>query len=329
MSSNCIKIISNIPKLSLKELLSAEISAELELLGPLIQVTHHDHIDLSEFVALIRRLPIITFTSGFESGLSSPELDAAVDMVVSPDWLPLIESRVNKNPKASIVLAQLLRATENMNLFDAISLESIAYSALQSGEEFADWITKKSKSDEKCNGEVIVVEDLHHTKVILNRPSSANAINVYMRTQLVSVMQTLAYRSDEIELIGYGENFCAGGDLNEFGLVTSPLIGHMLRMKQNLPASFVAVANRLTAHVQGACIGAGLELSSFAKQVIAKPCTKWRLPEVSMGLLPGCGGTVSISRRIGRQNTLLFAISDKTIDVSQALNWGLIDKVTN
>ena len=52
--------------------------------------------------------------------------------------------------------------------------------------------------------------------------------------------------------------------------------------------------------VHGACVGAGVELAAFADRVIARPSTRFRLPEVGMGLIPGAGGAVSIPRRIGR-----------------------------
>jgi enoyl-CoA hydratase/carnithine racemase len=71
-----------------------------------------------------------------------------------------------------------------------------------------------------------------------------------------------------------------------------------------------------------------MEIASFARQIVADPNTSWRLPEVSMGLLPGCGGTVSIPRRIGRQRTLLLALTGMTIDAEVALEWGLIDEVS-
>ena len=65
--------------------------------------------------------------------------------------------------------------------------------------------------------------------------------------------------------------------------------------------------------------------TEFTTRVDAKPGTYFWLPEVSMGLIPGAGGTVSLPRRIGRQRTNYFALSQRRIDAETALRWGLID----
>jgi enoyl-CoA hydratase/carnithine racemase len=51
------------------------------------------------------------------------------------------------------------------------------------------------------------------------------------------------------------------------------------------------------------------------------------LPELSIGLLPGAGGTVSVTRRIGRWRTAYLVLSGRTIDAATALRWGLVDEV--
>ena len=82
-------------------------------------------------------------------------------------------------------------------------------------------------------------------------------------------------------------------------------------------------------HLHGACIGAGIELPAFAARLTAKPDTTFRLPEVSMGLIPGAGGCVSIPRRIGRQRTARMAILGEPVNAEQALAWGLIDAIVD
>ena len=59
----------------------------------------------------------------------------------------------------------------------------------------------------------------------------------------------------------------------------------------------------------------------------AAPGTVIALPEVSLGLVPGAGGTVSIPRRIGRHRTAALALSGATIDAATALAWGLVDEI--
>ena len=84
---------------------------------------------------------------------------------------------------------------------------------------------------------------------------------------------------------------------------------------------------RATAVVHGACIGAGTELAAFSARVEAAPDARFCLPEVAMGLVPGAGGTVSVTRRVGRQRAALLALTGGTIDAHTALQWGLIDTV--
>jgi len=80
--------------------------------------------------------------------------------------------------------------------------------------------------------------------------------------------------------------------------------------------------------VKGACIGAGIELPAFAGRIEAAADAIFQLPEVSMGLVPGAGGTVSLPRRIGCHRSAWLALTGQAIDASTALSWGLIDEVT-
>ena len=84
-----------------------------------------------------------------------------------------------------------------------------------------------------------------------------------------------------------------------------------------------------TFYLHGACIGAGIELPAFAERIIATPDTVFRLPEVEMGLIPGAGGCVSITKRIGNQRTNWLAISGTELSAEQALAWGLIDAIAD
>jgi enoyl-CoA hydratase/carnithine racemase len=79
--------------------------------------------------------------------------------------------------------------------------------------------------------------------------------------------------------------------------------------------------------VHGACVGAGVELPAFAARVVAREDARFWLPELSMGLVPGAGGTVSLPRRIGRQRTAWLALSGAQLDASTALRWGLVDEI--
>jgi len=61
--------------------------------------------------------------------------------------------------------------------------------------------------------------------------------------------------------------------------------------------------------------------------VVAAPDTRIALPEVALGLIPGAGGTVSVTRRVGRQRAAALALSGREIDARTALSWGLVDRI--
>ena len=130
-----------------------------------------------------------------------------------------------------------------------------------------------------------------------------------------------------VVITGAGPSFCSGGDLDEFGTLPDPATAHAIRSTRNPARLVAACADRLRFEVHGACVGAGVELPAFASHVVATPDAYFQLPEVSMGLVPGAGGTVSIPRRIGRQRTAYMALSGQRIDVEVALRWGLVDEV--
>jgi enoyl-CoA hydratase/carnithine racemase len=85
--------------------------------------------------------------------------------------------------------------------------------------------------------------------------------------------------------------------------------------------------DRVVCEVHGACIGAGIELPAFAGRIVAAPDSHFVLPEVGMGLVPGAGGTVSITKRIGRLRTAAMALSGQRVDAPTALAWGLVDAI--
>ncbi len=89
-----------------------------------------------------------------------------------------------------------------------------------------------------------------------------------------------------------------------------------------------ALRTRVEVHVHGACIGAGIELPAFAGRITSTPETFFQLPEVSMGLVPGAGGTASILPRIGRHRLAYMALTGARIDAETALDWGLVDQLS-
>lgn len=237
---------------------------------------------------------------------------------------------VTARPLASTALALLLQQTGMLPVWEALVAESTTYSTLLAGPEFGAWLAAAPRIPLPPHDDepVIVQRAGDVLRLTLYRPARRNAYGHRVRDALVSALQIA--RADPavtVELDGRGPAFCSGGDLAEFGTAPDPATAHLIRMRHSAGALLHELASRTTVRVHGACIGAGVELPAFAGRVIAAPDTLLGLPEVGMGLVPGAGGTVSITRRIGRWRTAWLALTGERIGAEQALRWGLVDEI--
>jgi enoyl-CoA hydratase/carnithine racemase len=235
-------------------------------------------------------------------------------------------------PDAAVALVKLLRVGESAGAADAVIAESWVYSLLQSGPRYARWLESRSSRTPKArpDSSVVDVERVGDCLTItLNRPEVHNAYGTRMRDELVEAFRFAALDKSltSVVLCGKGPSFCSGGDLDEFGTAPSPVEAHAVRMSRNAGVALAAIADRVEVHVHGNCVGAGVELPAFASRVVAHSQTTFLLPEVSMGLVPGAGGTSSIPRRIGRHRAAFFGLCRTTIDAETALTWHLIDEI--
>lgn len=269
-------------------------------------------------------LPVVVVGIGAPVGAC----DVAVDSSGAAD--ALVE-RVRANPHAATVLVQLLRMQAALSPLDGLAAESLAYATLQGGAEFASWLaargTRVRRPDHSPRVRVEHVADGTTAVVTLDRPRLFNLYDARMRDELVDAMRALVLDDAvaRIELRGAGRAFCAGGDLAEFGTTRDTALAHLIRSSANVAPLLLAAAPKLHAFVHGAAVGAGCELAAFASRVVATPAATFALPEVSMGLVPGAGGTVSVAARIGRHRTAWMALTGATVDAATAHAWGLVD----
>ena len=234
-------------------------------------------------------------------------------------------------PGASHALTQVLYLLTGTAPREGLLIESYAYSTLLAGPEFGAWLTARSRRPAKpAPEELVTVErDGDVLRIELSHPQRRNAYSARLRDQLHDALRIakLDPTVARIVLTGAGPCFSAGGDLDEFGTVADPVVAHLIRSTAGVPGTLEDVRDRLEISVQGTVIGAGAELAAFGSRLVAAPGTTFRLPEVAMGLIPGAGGTVSVSRRIGRWRTAWFALTGAEIDVERARVWGLVDEV--
>jgi enoyl-CoA hydratase/carnithine racemase len=243
--------------------------------------------------------------------------------------LDAVLNGISASPLASAALVLLLRGGERRDIDAGLIAESTTYSMLQAGPEFQSWRARTPvRADRSEPGEPLrLVRDGDAVSIVLQRPHVHNAVNQSMRDALARAFD-VARLDDSIasvHLHGDGPSFCSGGDLNEFGSFPDPATAHRSRLARSPARGAAAIADRLTVHLHGSCLGAGIEVPAFAHRVVAQAETRLGLPEVRYGLVPGAGGTVSVPRRIGRHRTAWLGLSGQTIGASRAMEWGLVD----
>lgn len=253
------------------------------------------------------------------------------DCLVYPSQLDQLLANVSAHPHAATVLCQLLRQSLDTSIGQALVNESLAYSLLQSSSGFRQWLRQRPSpsAQEDHLPTVVTAREGDTLEIVLDRPLRHNAYNAAMRDELWAALQ-LAVSDVSIAqtiLAGNGPSFCSGGDLTEFGAVTDTAIAHIVRTTRSPGLLLSQIRSSVTVEVHGACIGAGIELPAFCHHIRAHSDAYFKLPEVAFGLIPGAGGTVSISRRIGRQATAGLALLGNAIDAEHALQLGLIDAI--
>lgn len=243
----------------------------------------------------------------------------------------LVAGTVQRSPVAALALVTLLRRSGGLSVPQGLLAESAVYGTLQAGEEFRSWRDSVPRRP-ICESDppVIAVRRDDELHITLNRPERRNAFDAAMRDALAEQL-TLAFLDTTIRRVrldGAGPGFCSGGDLDEFGTTTDAALAHLIRLERSVGSMIDQISDRVIVQLHGACVGSGIELAAFAGHVVAHPSAEISLPEVSMGLIPGAGGTVSLVRRIGRHRTCELALSGRSIDARTAFDWGLVDAIT-
>ena len=244
-----------------------------------------------------------------------------------------LAARVDRRPLAAAVCDDVLRSVDPAGpTLVGVVTESLAYSTLQGGPEFARWLAERGPARPPDIADPVQAHrDGNTLRIAFNRPQRHNAFSTDARAALLEALAVaqLDPSVDEVVLTGNGPSFCSGGDLDEFGTLRDPASAHLARTRYSPALVLDALTARLgqacRAEVQGQVLGSGLEMATFCGRVLCRPDAVFGLPELSLGLIPGAGGTVSVTRRIGRWRTAYLVLSGQTIDAGIALAWGLVD----
>jgi enoyl-CoA hydratase len=181
--------------------------------------------------------------------------------------------------------------------------------------------------------ETIIAErrDDHILVVSLNRPESSNALNTQMGLDLVELFEGFSTDIEGLRAViltgSGGKAFCAGGDLKQRNGMTDEawqaqhlVFERMLRAVLGCPIPVIGAVN-------GAAYGGGCEIAAATDFVYAATHARFALTEVTLGIMPGGGGTQTLARALGERRAKELILSGLPFSAAEAERWGLVNRV--
>ncbi len=163
--------------------------------------------------------------------------------------------------------------------------------------------------------------------VTLNRPQAMNAFNILMLNELFDALEAFDKNETIGALIVTGNEkaFAAGADIKEMAdatpvqMITEGRVEVWDRIRQ--------IKKPVIAAVSGWALGGGCEFVLSCDMVIASESAKFGQPEITIGVIPGAGGTQRLARLIGKNLTMEMVINNRTLSANEALQFGLANRV--
>jgi enoyl-CoA hydratase/carnithine racemase len=166
-------------------------------------------------------------------------------------------------------------------------------------------------------------------EITLNRPEAMNAISSAMAAELTRACAELA-AAPEVRVVVFGaageRAFCAGADLKERAGLTDADIMRQRHVIRAVFGALLALPQPAIAAVHGFALGGGCELALSCDLVVADETATFGLPEVTVGLVPGGGGTQLALRRLGPGRAADLVLTGRKVGVDEAMRLGLVDR---
>jgi enoyl-CoA hydratase len=171
----------------------------------------------------------------------------------------------------------------------------------------------------------------HTVLVTLNRPEVANAMNTQMGLDLLEAFDGFCSAPNKqrcIVVTGAGPKaFCAGGDLKQRNGMTDEqwqdqhlIFERAIRAMIDCPVPMIAAVN-------GAAYAGGLEISLCADFIYATEHARFALTEVTLGIMPGAGGTQNLPRAVGARRAKEIMLTGRPFSAREALEWGMVNRI--
>lgn len=174
-------------------------------------------------------------------------------------------------------------------------------------------------------------------RITLNRPETSNALDLALIDSLIKTLVECDMDPNVhvIILTGAGKNFCSGGDVKNMKNQTGMFEGdsNTLRLKykhgiQRIPQVIEGLSKPIIAAVNGAAIGAGLDLACMCDIRICNIDAKFGETFNKLSLVPGDGGTYFLQRIIGFAKAMELTLTARIFKADEALNMGLVTKIS-
>lgn len=167
--------------------------------------------------------------------------------------------------------------------------------------------------------------------VTLNRPEAANALNTQMGLDLMELFEGFSVDIEGLRvaiLTGQGTKaFCAGGDLKQRNGMTDEAWQAQHLIFERMLRAILACPIPVIAAVNGAAYGGGCEIAAAADFVYASSDARFALTEVTLGIMPGGGGTQTLPRALGERRAKELILSGLPFTAQEAEAWGLVNRV--
>lgn len=163
--------------------------------------------------------------------------------------------------------------------------------------------------------------------VTLHRPQAMNALN---NTILAELMDALAvFDADQaigaIVVTGNERAFAAGADIKE--MADASVVEMLDRSSLPLLDRIRKIKKPIIAAVSGWALGGGCELAMSCDMIVASETAKFGQPEVTIGVIPGAGGTQRLTHAVGKAIAMEMVINNRTLTAQEALHYGLVNRV--
>ena len=163
--------------------------------------------------------------------------------------------------------------------------------------------------------------------ITLNRPQALNALNNQLMYEVMDALDTFDKKEGigAVVITGSEKAFAAGADIKEMAEKTT---------LQMMDTDHVAIFGRIRtiqkpviAAVSGWALGGGCEVALSCDMIVASDSAKFGQPEITIGVIPGAGGTQRLIRAVGKALAMEMILNNRTLSAQEALQYGLVNRV--